>query len=182
MIDVDQLPLEFGDEAKRLFRRFYPLLVERAWQDAGDVLGVDLAFDLANPRVQAVLDTLAEQVVAIVDTTRDEIRALIGRQAAEGWSMEQLADEIARLAETSAPRRALLIARTESATAYTRGALLAYQESGVVAEIEWLLGPEPCDICTPLGGTRVALGATFADGVMVPAHPNCTCSIAPIVG
>lgn len=182
-IDPAQLPIDFGDEAAALFNRFYPLLLQNAWQDAVDILGVELAFDLDNPFVQGVLQELAEQVVAIVETTRDEIRVLVGRQAAEGWSINQLADEIAQLAETHAPRRAKMIARTETATAYTRGSLLAYEESGVVARLEWLLGPESCEICQEIAAQTptIALGETFHDGAMVPAHPGCTCAIAPVV-
>lgn len=181
-IDVTQLPIDFGDEAAALFNRFYPLLLQNAWQDAADVLGVELAFDLDNPFVQEVLAELAEQVVGIVETTKQEIQALVGRQADEGWSIDQLADEIAKLAETSAPRRATLIAKTETANAYTKGSLAAWRESGVVGRLEWLTASdEVCDICDPLNGTTTALGETFAGGLMVPAHPGCRCALAPIV-
>lgn len=182
-INIAQLPINFGDEAVTLFNRFYPLLLQNAWQDAADILGVELGFDLDNPFVQEVLHELAEQVVAIVETTREEIRVLVGRQAAEGWSIDQLADEIANLAETHAPRRAKMIARTETATAYTRGSLLAYEESGVVSQLEWLLGPESCEGCQEIAAQTptVDLGDTFHGGAMVPAHPACTCAIAPVV-
>lgn len=182
-INVSQLTIDFGDEAAALFNRFYPLLLQNAWQDAADVLGVELAFDLDLPEVQEVLDQLAEQIVGIVETTRTEIQALVGQQAANGWSISDLAKEIAKLAETSAPRRARLIARTESAKAYTLGSLSAYESSGVVDRLEWLLSPEPCAHCQEIATQTptVALGETFHGGAMVPAHPGCTCAIAPIV-
>jgi hypothetical protein len=75
-----------------------------------------------------------------------------------------------------------LIARTEAAAAYSRGSLLRYAQSGQVSGTEWLLGPEPCEICQPLGGTVAALGKSFAEGIdSPPAHPRCTCSLAPVL-
>lgn len=176
-----QLWIDFGAEAARLYNRFYPLLLRQAWDDAAAQLGIELAFDLDNPFVQEVLTELGQQIRGIVDTTRDEIQVLVGRQADEGWSVQRLADEIAKLAETSAPRRALLIARTETASAYSRGSLLAYQESGVVEGVEWLT-TDPCPTCEPLSGKIVPLGEAFADGIEYPpAHPACRCAIAPVV-
>jgi SPP1 gp7 family putative phage head morphogenesis protein len=181
-IDVDQLPLDLGDEIARLMRRFYPLLISRAFGDASGVLGIDLAYDLENPFVQEVLDQLAKQVRSVAETTRDDIRWLVGQAASEGWSTADLARELRQLGETLSSSRADVIARTETATAYSRGSLLAFEESGVVSAVEWLAGPDECDICQPLSGTRVALGEPFADGILhPPLHPNCRCALAPIV-
>lgn len=176
--------LDTGDDLIELVKRFYPLLIERAFGDAERELGVGIAFDLDMPQVQEVLDELARRVRSVADTTREQIRELVGRQAAEGWSVEQLADEIARLGEISSLTRAELIARTETAAAYSRGSLLAYLESGVVGEVEWLTAEDEltCDICAPLNGTRVKLGRVWPGGIEhPPAHPNCRCALVPIV-
>ena len=178
----EQLWIDFGLEAARLYNRFYPLLLRQAWDDAVAQLGIELAFDLDNPYVQEVLEELGEQIKGILETTRTEIQQLIGRQSAEGWSVQRLADEIAKLAETSAPRRAVLIARTETATAYTRGSIAAWRESGVVDGVEWLTASdEVCDICDPMNGKIAPLGEPFEDGLMIPAHPACRCALAPVV-
>ncbi len=184
MPTVDQLGLDDGDVLQTLMRRFYPLLLEQAYGDAADLLAMDLVFDLDNPFVQEVLVELAQQVRRVADTTRQEIQDLIGRQADEGWSIDELADEIAKLGEIHSRNRAILIARTETAAAYSRGSLLAYQQSGQVAAVEWLatLDDLTSPECAALHGTRAELGEAFADGTFhPPRHPSCRCTLVPVL-
>ena len=117
-------------------------------------------------------------------STRDQIRALVGRQASEGWSIAQLAKEIRTLGGIESRKRAVVIARTETASAYSRGSLLAYQESGVVEKVEWLatIDDATCPDCEGLHGTTAKLGKAFGDGTLFPPrHPNCRCSLAPVI-
>lgn len=180
--DVDKMGLDAGAEAEELLRRFHPLLLEAGFGAGIEQLdGVTIAFDLANPAVQAVLDELALKVRSVAETTRNEIRALVGRQAAEGWSLSELAAALRAHGEEMSVIRAKTIAATETAAAYSAGSLLAYEESGVVESVEWLTS-DPCPICAPLDGKVVPLGKPFADGINhPPAHPNCRCAVAPIV-
>lgn len=176
--------LDDGAELEKLARRFYPLLLERAFGDAGRQVGIGIAFDLANDAVQLVLDELAQQVRRVAETTRADVQALVGRQAAEGWSVAELAAEIARLGEVASTTRAEVIARTETAAAYSRGSLLAYEQSGVVSHVEWLTAEDEltCPVCAPLNGVRAKLGAPFPGGIYFPpAHPNCRCALSPVV-
>jgi SPP1 gp7 family putative phage head morphogenesis protein len=178
---ADQLPLDTGEKIQVILRKFYPLFVKAGWQAGADQIGVDLAFDLENPFVQQTLDSLASAIVGVSDTTRDEIRALVGKQASEGWDMATLAAMIATRADAIAPERALTIARTESASAQSQGSILSWQASGVVDRVTWLTS-DPCPICAPLDGKTVAIGQPFAPGVMhPPAHPNCRCALAAAV-
>jgi hypothetical protein len=90
--------------------------------------------------------------------------------------------------------RARAIARTE--IAYAQNAGIQYQnqllmDSGVVApesQKEWITGPfDVCNICVPLGGTRVPLAGDFFwpnGSGNPPAHPNCRCKtrVVPTIG
>jgi hypothetical protein len=90
--------------------------------------------------------------------------------------------------------RARMIARTE--IAYAQNAGIQYQnqllvDSGVVAPEslkEWITGPfDVCNICVPLGGTRVPLSLDFqwqGGTGNPPAHPNCRCKtrLVPTLG
>jgi hypothetical protein len=81
--------------------------------------------------------------------------------------------------------RARMIARTEIAVAQNAGILAQQQaliDAGVVApnsQKEWITGPfDVCNICTPLGGTRVGQADFFSwqgGSGFPPAHPNCRC-------
>lgn len=184
-IDIDQLGLDLGEGIGVILRRFYPLLLRQAYADAGATLSLDLVFDLDNPFVQETLDELVTLAKGISDTTRDEIRVLLGKQADAGWSIAQLADQIRAHGEGMSASRATMIARTETAAAYSRGSILAWEDAGVVDAMEWLLGPEPCPVCQEIVSKtpRVPLGETFHGGVKhPPAHPQCTCALAPVVG
>jgi hypothetical protein len=179
-----QLRLAFIEDIQREMKRWYPLLLENAWNDAGATLGLDLSFELENSFVQQILDQLFLEVRSVSDTTIADGQALISRQAQEGWSVQELAQQIRQLAEIQSPKRALAISRTETAKAYTLGTLEAYHQSNVVSGTEWLLGPEPCELCQELARTTptAELGKEYAPGVVgPPLHPNCTCAIAAIV-
>lgn len=173
--------LDDGTEIATVMRRFYPLVLEQAAADVQDQLGVDLAFNLNNPAVLQVLDTLAGQVRDVADTTRDEIRTLTGQATQEGWSPAKLASAIRDHGVTASKTRSELISITESARAYSQGSLLAYQESGVVQGTQWIT-TDPCPICAPLDGKVVELGGVFADGIDAPpAHPRCRCALIPVL-
>jgi hypothetical protein len=117
----------------------------------------------------------------VADTTRDDIAALVGISAQEGWSINDLAAEVLKLNEIQTPNRARLIARTETARAYSEGSLLGYADGGI-EETEWLVS-DPCPICEPLSGRTAPIGAEFAPGIRVPGdpHPGCKCALAPVV-
>lgn len=178
---VDEIPLDDGSEITGFIRGFHVDLMRLAFDDAGDTLDIDLLFDVENENVQEVLDDLAHLVRRVADTTRDDIRALVGVSAQEGWSIDDLAAEILQLGEIHTGNRARLIARTESARAYSEGSLLGYADGGI-EETEWLV-TDPCPICEPLAGQVARLGAEFAPGIRVPGdpHPGCKCALAPRV-
>lgn len=173
--------LDDGTEAATIMRVFYPLLIESAWADAS-LAGIPVAFDLANEHVQRVLSLLAKQIKGVAESTREDVRRLIGQQAEHGWSVEELAERIREMGEINSASRAVMIARSETAAAYSQGSLAAWRESGVVSGKEWLTGGDPCPICQKLDGARAALDADFGDGLSAPpAHPNCTCAVSPVL-
>jgi SPP1 gp7 family putative phage head morphogenesis protein len=183
-LNEEQLAFDFFKDMQRLVRRYYPILLGRAFGDAEGVLGVTIAFDLENEFVQDILDELlnADSLKNIGESTLDVYRTLVGRQAQEGWSIDELKRQIINADKTQGDARAEKIARTETASAYSRGSLLAWEESGVVKEVEWLIGADSCPECAALDGMRVPLGDEFADGILhPPAHPLCRCVLSPIV-
>jgi HK97 family phage portal protein len=176
-----QSAMDLGPEARSLWNKYYPLIVRRSWDDTGAELGTTLAFDLENERVRDVLDELAKQIVGVAETTRQEVRDLVGKQAAEGWSIDELAAKIRELKETHSAERARLIARTETAAAYSMGSYAGYREAGVES-VEWLT-TDPCPVCAENDGKIIPLGETFPSGHLhPPGHPACRCSIAPVIG
>ena len=183
--------LDDGTEIAIIMRQFYPLLLERAWEIAGQQVQLGTAFDLRNPRVQETIAGLAQRVRRVADTTRDEVRRVMSLVDADGISYDQAAQLLRGVSETladgttvrpfDAPYRAFMVAVTESAYAYSRGQVLAWQESGEVDRMQWVAETTACPICNALNGQVVALGGPFENGVEVPAHPNCRCTLSPVL-
>ena len=167
----------FGDEAEALLRRYYPQLLELAYADAGDLLGDDsIRWDLSNPRVRDVIDTLARKIRDVAETTREDVRRWVEVGTEEGLSVQKIAEQIRSNAANITPSRALTIARTESGTAYNRGAVLAYGDAGVT-RVEVLDGDDD-EICSSVNGQVWTLEEAEASPL---GHPNCVRAFAPVV-
>lgn len=167
--------LDDGTELARLMRRFYPLVIEDAFGDAS-LAGIPVAFDLENEHVQTVLDRLANDVQRVAETTKEEIRRLVGQQASEGWTIEELARRIRELGETRSRTRATTIARTETGTAFNLGSVAAYRV-GNVSQVEVLDGDDD-EPCRSANGARWTLDEAEAAPL---GHPNCTRAFSPVV-
>jgi len=100
--------------------------------------------------------------------------------------------------------RAQTIARTESARAYTDGQNAAWEASGVVKGKTWLVSPFACEFCeaaakqfgeksvgvtdafyergaTITGASGATMALDFDDTSGPPLHPNCRCSLLPVI-
>lgn len=140
----------------------------------GEALGLGLSFAVTNPRVQDVLGELGGAIRGIDATTRGTVRDVIGAGLREGQSVQQLAAAL-RASTAWSQSRAETIARTESATAYNRGAALAYAEGGVKRVL--VADGTGDGLCSPYADTEQSL-AWFAANPK--AHPRCTRAAAPI--
>jgi len=167
--------LDDGDRVEQLMRKFYPLVVEDAFKDAS-LAGVPVAFGLEMEEVQQVLGKLAKDIRAVAETTKDEVRRLVGLQAENGWTVEELAAQIMDLAETRSKTRALLIARTETGNGYNLGAVTAYRAGGVT-HVDVLDGDDDAE-CAAANGSRWTLEEAEANPL---GHPNCVRAFSPVV-
>lgn len=155
-------------------------------------VGVDVAFNLRNPRAVAYLDAHgAELVTRINETTRSDIKRIVTQAVDEGWSYNRTAREITNRYQEFAvgkpqlhiDSRAHLVAVTESGMAYEEGSAIVVrdlQDAGLQMEKSWLT----------VGDDRVSDGcrANQAEGwiPMSQAHqsghmqplrfPGCRCT------
>lgn len=119
---------------------------------------------------------------AITDSTREEIRGLVEDAVQDGWSADDLADELGS-AYAFSDARAETIARTELAFAHTQGNLEAWGTAGVQKK-QWILGSEHDmdDECNDNADSDpIDIDDTFPSGDDgPPAHPNCVCDLLPV--
>jgi SPP1 gp7 family putative phage head morphogenesis protein len=173
----------------------YVEAAKKAAQQIGAKLSVD-ALDLANEHAIEFARQRAAEMVGmkwvdgemvpnpdaqwrIDEGTREMLRGDVRRALQEGWSNDQVAEALADSYAFS-EKRALVIARTETARADIEGNLTGYRELGV-AKKRWLTAPDCCDECHEIDGMVVGIDDEFPGGVGgPPLHPNCRCDVLPI--
>lgn len=167
--------MDDGSALAGLMKTFYQALLEDAFLDAAND-GVEAVFDLANEHVQTVLGSLAKNIRSVAETTKEDIRRLVGQQAENGWSMEELARQIRAKGEVASRSRALTIARTETGTAYNQGAVAAYRAGGITHVT--VLDGDDDEPCASANGATWTLDEAEKNPL---GHPNCTRSFSPVV-
>jgi HK97 family phage portal protein len=148
------------------------LLLRRTWETElgayGDTVlsnvGVDVSFDMVNPRVVIhIADSAATQVERVNDTTKSKIREALAesRENLEG-ALEASKRVQAVFAEAS-DTRAMTIARTEVNRSANFGSVESFRQSGVVDGKEWVSTPDnrTRDPHTELDGQERALSKAF---------------------
>ena len=128
------------------------------------------------------------QTVGLTARQSNTVMTVVEQAVKNGATPEQAAEKASRYAEQLRRRRAVTIARTETARAATLGRIASYEQAAnnglfdtATAELEWSsVQEDPNEICAQLDGTRVPFGQDF-DGMLPPAHPCCRCSCFLVV-
>lgn len=113
------------------------------------------------------------------ETTLNRIGTKLADALSNGWTDLTLAKEIKGLLGDG--QRALTIATTEMNRAMSVASMDSYKEYGV-DKVEWLTA-DPCDECAENEDAgAIPTGDEFPTGdTEPPAHPNCRCSLAPVI-
>jgi hypothetical protein len=112
----------------------------------------------------------------INQTTRKRITQQIKTSIEVGETKQQLVDRIDNVLNN--PRRARMIAQTESIRAYAEGRLAVGRRLKVPFKQWQSFQNDAGEICGQINGDVVPLEARFKNGLFMPAaHPNCKCSI-----
>jgi hypothetical protein len=156
-------------------------------------LGLDIRFDLKNPRAKAYLDNYgARMVKGINETTKDILQTLIANATSEGWTYQQTAQAIIeRFDEFAVGRpqehidsRAHMVAVTEVGNAYTEGNLIVardLKDAGLTVEKSWsTVGDdkvsEGCQVNEAAGW--IPVDDEFPSGHQRPLRfPGCRCDL-----
>lgn len=179
------------DEEERLLRsimdKFYETAGTTAAADATAVLGVEVAWDLANPNIQRTMDALGKRIVGISETTRVDVAQIVSDSLTEGATLDELAGRITNQFEETYKGRAMTVARTESQVSYNTASVMSYEESGVVAECELMDNPDHTDSYDASDGLTCA----ERHGLIVPLadvpthieaeHPNGSLAVLPVI-
>lgn len=180
LTDADNIPLE------KIVRRYYAEILKLSWETFNSSLGVELAFDLIDPIVMAILNSAGWRVGDIQDETRSAIRDVLKYGSDNGWSIDQIArgdgnhPGLRDVVEETYKDRAQAIARTELGTAQNEATAARYKNAGV-SLVEILdNGSDDDDLeCKVANGQIWTLDYFIANSL---EHPNCTRAAAPYFG
>lgn len=170
-----------------------------------ETLGV-VAWDIANPEVQAFLSEYSFKFAnGLGTTTKESLRGLVSSAQIEGWSINKLRDELTGIYGGWDKTRAQMIAQTETIRSSNAGAVASYAKAGIEHK-QWFTAEDGrvCGYCQEMHGKIVGTTETFwamGDEMTIevedqkpttmtftyedvgapPLHPNCRCTILPVV-
>lgn len=181
------------EDLSALERLLAQLVSERGDEVLSD-LAMEMQLNANSGRAASFVTANAQRALSLIDaTTREAVR----RQIAEGLALNettaQIVERIRQMSEFG-QARALMIARTETVSAFNFATTEAYEQSGVVDGVEWLSARDSAVRPThaEADGQVVAVGQPFTVGGMpmdFPGDPgadpsetvNCRCTTLPVV-
>lgn len=140
---------------------------------------ISLAFDRVSPMVDEYLrSTALTNVQGINVTTRDHLRASLTEGLAKGEGLPELASRVSKTFTNAKGYRAALIARNETAQAFSHANYQALAQTGVAKFRRWLTAySDVCPNCAPLNGYTIRFEANYPGDVEPGfAHIQCRCS------
>lgn len=172
-------------ELERIVMRSYIEIIQASWDYFNASLGVEVAFDLADPAVTAILAQAGTRVKDIDTTTLQALRDALQHGSDEGWSIDHLVrgdpanniPGIRDLVQQTYKGRAKTIARTELGNAQNGAAIGRYAAAGVDKVFVMDNGLDDDDEpCQQVNGTVQTLRWANENPL---EHPNCTRAFAP---
>lgn len=146
--------------------------------------GATVAAAAVDAEFMALIDRAGAQVAGINQTTRQALQEQVREGLRRGYSVAQIADGvptegykgIVGVFEEAKTFRTATIARTEAARAYNAAALLLYERSGRVREVQMIDGTahEPC---SSRNGQIISVDAAKS----IHDHPNGTLCFVPLL-
>ena len=193
---------KWAKELDEVVRPHLAYTTEEGGKRAFESLDVRGEFDGANART---IDSLEKHRYGAVQSVNSNVvkrlRNGLAAGMAEGEGINELRKRVDGVFEGLSKYQASLIARTETIWAWNEGAVQGYIQSGVVEKKQWLSSNDPrsCDYCLSMDGKIVGvaedyfdkgdsltvagstLSFTYNDIGHPPIHPQCRCTIVPIL-
>ena len=171
---------------------FQRQMVREVGQDAISEIGVDVRFDITNPRVEAKLKALWNRSKLINDTTVDDIKDILKEAYEHGDSLDKVSKNITELYGDYTKKRAMRIARTEMGGVVNGGSNEAYIQAKVGREWLTSLDGNERPAHAEANGQQKSGEEPFIVGGEALMHPldpngsagntiNCRCTVIPII-
>ena len=201
---INELAAAWHDDLIELATEHIALILAAGGSLAAGMMG--LSFNGTSPEVVKYLeDYVPKFVQRFNETTRRDLQATLIKAQVEGWGLPKLKDELKRVFNQYQYNRSEMVARSEVVRSANGGAKLAYKQAGI-KELEWLDTGDKrtCAFCKKLDGRRISIDGTFlkvGESVEItdengkiqrykntyepvefpPLHPNCRCTVIPVI-
>lgn len=182
---------DFRAEQQAVLAPWLERLVEAGLADGRAQLGlakaapefaVQIDWNLVNQNALLWAQTYAYDLVGgITQTTREKLQTALGEWLQAGEAFPALRERVQTIFDD--PKRAELIAVTETTRAVAEGNTQAWQAANVWGR-EWRTARDElvCPVCGPLHQQRAMMGQAFPGNIAnPPAHPHCRCIVVPVV-
>lgn len=204
-VNIDDFVLDPEDESKVVAEVTTPIM-RKIIKEQGDLAAIFVGADDFDELTARAQNYIKKRTLKIGFEMTEETNVLLKESLKEGIklgeSIAQIRTRIVNLFDGMEKYRAERIARSEVIRASNFAAKEAYRQSGVVEELEWLTTDDEmtCEWCGPMNGEHIKLNETFfdkgdkfqgSDGSLLevdyesvqhpPLHPNCRCTIIPII-
>jgi len=178
-------------------------IIQEESEEAFNFLEIEDQLDLNSSSVQNYTDvTTFRYGREVTKTTNKQVENVIALGVNKGESIPQITERVKGLFDQISKGRAVRITRSETIRAANFATQESYIQSDVVLAKEWLtsLDERVCQYCMPMNGRVVGLKDPYhkfnekfqgVDGGVLrfnyteiqypPLHPNCRCTIIPVV-
>ncbi len=141
-------------------------------------VGFNIGFTAKQPAAQAALRKNSLNLAkSLTKTTRNRLSQSLLTSIQQGHTQAQAASRMNRVLND--PRRANMIAHTETVRAYSQGRLEVGRQVGAKFKVWRNAQPGAEENCISLDGVKIPLKDTFSAGLFgsdaPPLHPNCFC-------
>jgi len=135
-------------------------------------LGLDVAFDLTDPRVLKLLAERSKAIAGAGTQAADRIRATLAEGVGENETIDELAERVRAKHREEYAGQAKTVARTETMSAFSGARHEAMEQNGITSR-EWLTARDD-DVRTShrIDGEVRAMGEAFSNGMMYPCDPS----------
>lgn len=184
-----------------LLADLYIGLYDQEGNAALEELGLSLSFQVGDPEVQEIRDTIAIWSKSVDVTTNTKLRDAIASGIDQWVGSDIIASSIKDIFGELSSSRADMIARTEVIQASTNAQLRSWDQSWVVEGKQWITteGDRTCPLCKAMDRKKIGLKENFFElgdslqageeqieftfrAVNGPVlHPRCRCALAPVV-
>jgi HK97 family phage portal protein len=124
-----------ANELRTILEQWMATVEEQAMAQTAAMIGGDFAWNVSNPLLASLVNSLGYRIRVITEETRASVETVIRESLLEGTTTPDLAGKLEDLFDQTYNGRAMTVARTESMVGYGRASALAFQRSGVVSQV-----------------------------------------------